>query len=138
MRQLQDLASKPDELGVEFGIKFTAEAGALIAKTALEGNIKISLKWAAPKQRSSFGFQNERPATARNWSGPRCGKIEGVWNRLLDLTAPRDDVRTRCERRNRRSVGRARAAGVISSGRVSFRGEYGWGRGYSSRVEASL
>jgi hypothetical protein len=49
MTQLRDLASKPDELGVEFGIKFTAEAGALIAKTALEGNIKISLKWAAPK-----------------------------------------------------------------------------------------
>jgi hypothetical protein len=49
MAHLQELASKPDEFGVEFGIKFTAEAGALIAKTALEGNIKVSLKWTAPK-----------------------------------------------------------------------------------------
>jgi hypothetical protein len=44
--RLQDLARKPDEFGLEFGIKFTAEAGALIAKTALEGNIKVSIKWA--------------------------------------------------------------------------------------------
>ena len=50
MGHLQDLASKPDEFGMEFGIKFTAEAGALIAKTALEGNIKVSLKWAAPEE----------------------------------------------------------------------------------------
>ncbi len=49
LERLQGLASKPDEVGVEFGIKFTAEAGALIAKTALEGNIKVSLKWSGPK-----------------------------------------------------------------------------------------
>jgi Trypsin-co-occurring domain 1 len=46
---LRDLASKPDEFGMEFGIKFSAEAGALIAKTALEGNIKVSLKWTGVK-----------------------------------------------------------------------------------------
>jgi hypothetical protein len=44
--RLQDLAKKPDEVALEFGVKFTAEAGALIAKTSLEGNIKVSIKWA--------------------------------------------------------------------------------------------
>ncbi len=44
---VRELANKPDEFSLEFGIKFTAEAGAFIAKTALEGNIKVSLKWAA-------------------------------------------------------------------------------------------
>jgi hypothetical protein len=47
IEHVRKLANKPDEFGLEFGIKFTAEAGALIAKTALEGNIKVSLKWAA-------------------------------------------------------------------------------------------
>ena len=47
VEHVQELANKPHELGLEFAIKFTAEAGALIAKTALEGNIKVTLKWSA-------------------------------------------------------------------------------------------
>ena len=49
VERLKELSSKPDEVGVEFGIKFTGEAGVLIAKTALEGNIKVSLKWSGSK-----------------------------------------------------------------------------------------
>jgi|HubBroStandDraft_1064217.scaffolds.fasta_scaffold00074_7 hypothetical protein len=43
--RLQELDSEPDEFGLEFGIKFTADAGALIARTSVEGNIKVSIKW---------------------------------------------------------------------------------------------
>ena len=43
--QLGDLASRPDDVSLEFGIKFTAGADALIAKTSLEGNIKVTLAW---------------------------------------------------------------------------------------------
>jgi Trypsin-co-occurring domain 1 len=46
VEHLQELASNPDEFGLEFGIKFTAEAGAIVAKTAVEGNITVNLKWA--------------------------------------------------------------------------------------------
>jgi hypothetical protein len=45
MSRLQEIAAKPDEVGLEFGIKFTVGANALIAKTAVEGNVKVTLKW---------------------------------------------------------------------------------------------
>jgi len=38
----------PDEVELEFGVKFGTEAGAMIAKTALEGQFTVRLKWAAP------------------------------------------------------------------------------------------
>lgn len=42
MAQLQQLAIKPETTSVEFGIKLSAGADAWIAKTALEGNLKVS------------------------------------------------------------------------------------------------
>ena len=42
MAQLQQLAVKPETTSVEFGIKLSAGADAWIAKTALEGNLKVS------------------------------------------------------------------------------------------------
>jgi|SRR5580700_10559700 hypothetical protein len=41
-----DLAA--DEREVEFGIKLTAEAGVMVAKSALEGNFVLRLKWVKP------------------------------------------------------------------------------------------
>jgi hypothetical protein len=35
----------PDEIKLSFGIKITAEAGAVIARTALEGNLGLELVW---------------------------------------------------------------------------------------------
>jgi hypothetical protein len=46
MAQLRNLSRKPDQVSLEFGIKFTAEADALIAKSSLEGNVKVTLSWA--------------------------------------------------------------------------------------------
>jgi len=40
--QLRRLAVKPETTTVEFGIKLSAEAGALIAKTGVEGNLKVT------------------------------------------------------------------------------------------------
>jgi hypothetical protein len=45
MSQLNDLTTKPEEISLEFGIKFTAGAEALIAKTSVEGNVKVTLTW---------------------------------------------------------------------------------------------
>jgi hypothetical protein len=57
-RQLQDLAEglhkvaeplrsrlAPDEITIEAGVTFSAQAGVLFAKTAVEGNITVSLTW---------------------------------------------------------------------------------------------
>ncbi|HEY2615972.1 MAG TPA: CU044_2847 family protein [Acetobacteraceae bacterium] len=43
--QLRDLTAKPETVSLEFGIKFTAGADALIAKTSVEGNVKVTLTW---------------------------------------------------------------------------------------------
>jgi hypothetical protein len=40
--QLAQLVVKPDQTTVEFGIKLSAGADAWIAKTALEGNLKVT------------------------------------------------------------------------------------------------
>jgi hypothetical protein len=37
--------ARPDELEVEFGIALSAEAGAVITKTAVGGNLKVKMKW---------------------------------------------------------------------------------------------
>jgi hypothetical protein len=39
-----------DEREVEFGIKLTAEAGVVVAKTALEANFVLRLKWTRPER----------------------------------------------------------------------------------------
>ena len=52
--RLRELHDAPDEIGVEFGIKLSAEAGAFIASAGVEANYKVSLKWTkspAPARR---------------------------------------------------------------------------------------
>lgn len=39
----------PDEIGLEFGVKFNAKAGAILASVDSEATFKVSLKWANPK-----------------------------------------------------------------------------------------
>lgn len=45
LHQLRSLAQPPDEVAVEFGVKMTAETGAIIAKASGEANFKINLSW---------------------------------------------------------------------------------------------
>jgi hypothetical protein len=39
-------ALSPDEAKIEFGITLTAEAGVVVAKTAVEGHFTVTLSWA--------------------------------------------------------------------------------------------
>ncbi|MCK4579044.1 MAG: hypothetical protein KAU50_09660 [Candidatus Marinimicrobia bacterium] len=39
------MPSRPDEVTVQFGIKFDAEVGALIAKSGVEASINLTLVW---------------------------------------------------------------------------------------------
>ena len=45
LHQLLSLAEPPDEVAVEFGVKMSAETGAIIAKASTEANFKINLTW---------------------------------------------------------------------------------------------
>jgi len=39
------LDKKPDSIGIEFGLKFDAEAGAILAKVGLEAALNVKLSW---------------------------------------------------------------------------------------------
>jgi len=43
---------EPDEIRLKFGVKMTAEVGAVIARTALEGNLDVEMVW---KRRAGRG-----------------------------------------------------------------------------------
>lgn len=43
--KLRGLAESPDEVTIEFGVKLTAKAGAVLASAAIEGNYKVTLTW---------------------------------------------------------------------------------------------
>lgn len=53
VQQVQDLAETPDEVSVEVGIKFSVEAGAIIAKTSSEGTLKLNMTWKKDKKEAS-------------------------------------------------------------------------------------
>ena len=43
--QLRNVAEPPDEIDIEFGVKLSADVGAIIARTGGEANFQISLRW---------------------------------------------------------------------------------------------
>jgi hypothetical protein len=44
-RELREVAAGPDEVSVELGVKVNAEANVLLAKTAGESAIKVTMTW---------------------------------------------------------------------------------------------
>jgi hypothetical protein len=43
--RLRDLAERPDEIGIEFGLKMSMEAGLVVAHTSGEANFRVILQW---------------------------------------------------------------------------------------------
>ncbi|MFI5688342.1 CU044_2847 family protein [Streptomyces sp. NPDC051636] len=64
LRVFRDGTLRPDSVELEFGVKLSAEAGAVIAKGAAEGQLVVRLSWA-PGQGSP-----ERTATVPSASEP--------------------------------------------------------------------
>ncbi|MFE7354684.1 CU044_2847 family protein [Streptomyces sp. NPDC057543] len=48
LSRLTSLSVQPKSVELEVGVKFSAEAGAVIAKTATEGNVVLRLTWERP------------------------------------------------------------------------------------------
>jgi hypothetical protein len=57
LASMSDLAA--DEREVEFGLKLTGEAGVVVAKTAVEGNFVLRLKWVRPQATPNDGGHSE-------------------------------------------------------------------------------
>ncbi|MFD0063338.1 CU044_2847 family protein [Streptomyces sp. NPDC056690] len=47
LRVLREGPLKPDGVEIEFGVKMSAEAGAVIAKGTAEGHLVVKLSWSA-------------------------------------------------------------------------------------------
>jgi len=45
INKLGDLSERPHEIGVEFGLKVSADADAIVASSGIEANFKVTLKW---------------------------------------------------------------------------------------------
>jgi hypothetical protein len=43
--QLRSMTRQPDEVELKFAVKLSASAGAVIAKTAVDGQFEVKLKW---------------------------------------------------------------------------------------------
>ena len=50
LTQLKKMHDSPDEIGVEFGLKLSAESGVIVAAAGIEANYKVSLKWVKEKR----------------------------------------------------------------------------------------
>jgi hypothetical protein len=50
VRKVRAIGESPHEVEVKLGLKFTAEAGAIIARTSAEGNLEVTLKWTKPEK----------------------------------------------------------------------------------------
>ncbi|MEV6105064.1 CU044_2847 family protein [Streptomyces sp. NPDC051940] len=49
---LRGLPRRPDRISLEFGVKVTAEAGAVVARTAAEAHFTVGVEWEAASGRS--------------------------------------------------------------------------------------
>jgi Trypsin-co-occurring domain 1 len=45
VERFRAMTERPDEIEVEFGVKLSAEAGAIIARTSGEANFRITARW---------------------------------------------------------------------------------------------
>ena len=58
--RLRSLPEGPDEVGVEFGLELSAEAGAFIAAASTTANFKVSLTWRRPHPPIGSGEPDQR------------------------------------------------------------------------------
>jgi hypothetical protein len=47
VERMRSIEQRPDEVSVDFAIKLGAEAGVVIAKTAMEANLTVRIRWNA-------------------------------------------------------------------------------------------
>ncbi|MFB7999238.1 CU044_2847 family protein [Streptomyces sp. NPDC056002] len=55
LRVFREGPLKPDGVEIEFGVKMSAEAGAVIAKGTAEGHLVVKLSWSAPDRATTDG-----------------------------------------------------------------------------------
>ncbi|MFC7308619.1 CU044_2847 family protein [Streptomyces monticola] len=69
LRVFRDGSLKPDGVEIEFGVKLTAEAGAVIAKTSVEGHLVVKLSWAPEHTPRAPGVPSPAPSPETGTNG---------------------------------------------------------------------
>ncbi|WP_020666927.1 CU044_2847 family protein [Amycolatopsis nigrescens] len=62
--QFRSMVQRPDEVELKFGVKLDAQIGAVIAKTGLQGQFEIKLKWVRDPAREGRAAAEEEAAQA--------------------------------------------------------------------------
>ncbi|MDI5938154.1 CU044_2847 family protein [Micromonospora harpali] len=45
LTEFRSMVDRPDEVEISFGIQLTADAGALIARTGVQGQLQVTVRW---------------------------------------------------------------------------------------------
>lgn len=53
IQKLRELHEVPDEIQVSFGLKLSAEAGAVLTSGGIEANYTVTLKWVKEKEKKN-------------------------------------------------------------------------------------
>ncbi|MEU6883852.1 CU044_2847 family protein [Streptomyces viridosporus] len=69
LRVFRDGSLKPDTVELEFGVKLTAEAGAIIAKGSAEGHLVVKLSWSPGQGGTDTGPGTDPSAGAAGSAG---------------------------------------------------------------------
>jgi hypothetical protein len=59
LANFRDAELRPDEVQIEFGVALNAQAGAVIARTGVDGHLKVQLIWRRPDAAGPAG--NTKP-----------------------------------------------------------------------------
>lgn len=51
IKKIRSLNDVPDEIDVQFGLKLTASAGAVVAAAGVDANYTVTLKWKKPEKK---------------------------------------------------------------------------------------
>ena len=63
LRQFRTMDARPDEIQIEFGVRLNAQAGAVIARTGVDGHLKVKLTWQRSRtQREDETDEREKPS----------------------------------------------------------------------------
>jgi|SRR5215470_2992822 len=55
LRRFRDIPQPPDEITIEFGVEFSAQAGAVIAQTAAAAHLQVTLAWRRSDGQATAG-----------------------------------------------------------------------------------
>ncbi|WP_051939603.1 CU044_2847 family protein [Phaeacidiphilus oryzae] len=61
LARFRELPHAPDEVRIEFGVRLNADAGAVIARTGVEGHLKVSVVWRSGRADGGDGGDGGGP-----------------------------------------------------------------------------